>query len=159
MLLKIVRNNKVKSITMKQILLAILLITCALTTSLAQSQKVIFRYDGAGNRVLRKLDVGKMTEADTMFKTDSIGNKHADIPINGLKVYPNPANNYINIEFESVAVIAGNYSLFDVNGRLLENGVLNSSITKLNLEDKSNGIYVIIITSGLKQERFKIIKQ
>ncbi len=144
---------------MKQILLAILLITCALTTSLAQSQKVIFRYDGAGNRVLRKLDVGKMTEADTMFKTDSIGNKYADIPINGLKVYPNPANNYINIEFESVADIAGNYSLFDVNGRLLENGVLNSSITKLNLEDKSNGIYVIIITSGLRQERFKIIKQ
>ncbi len=92
-------------------------------------------------------------DAETTFRTLSNPNFIAD---KSIVMYPNPANDFININCDNVI---NQIELFDIQGRLLQTSVENKNTTNLNLSDKSNGVYFIRVTTekGLKVE--KIIKQ
>lgn len=63
-------------------------------------------------------------------------------------MFPNPANNSfsLNGEFERGAV----YELMNQLGQTVLNGEINSNTTAINLENLSNGVYLVKITSGGK---------
>jgi len=143
---------------MKQVILSLLLILSALIGVQAQSQTVVFEYDDAGNRVLR-ISAKKITKADTIFNTDSLFAELPEAPINGLRVYPNPARETVNIEFTTLPEIKVEFTLSDINGRLLEQGMITEALTPLNLQNIGKGTYLLLIKAGTENEKFKIIKQ
>jgi hypothetical protein len=59
-----------------------------------------------------------------------------------LKVYPNPTDDYVNIEYSGNAKL----SLFNVNGVLVYEGTMNGHI-KLSLAEFSCGIFVLRVVS------------
>ncbi len=76
----------------------------------------------------------------------------------GFSVYPNPVENNLTIE------IQGNYStiqyeLFDMMGRTLLSGAINSSKEELALNQLANGTYFLRIFDGEKMGIKKIVKQ
>ena len=62
--------------------------------------------------------------------------------LNGIKVYPNPAGNFVNIQAETYTQLQ--VSVFDLSGRILINTRLSPN-GKLEIQDLANGVYILNI--------------
>ena len=75
---------------------------------------------------------------------------------NSLHVFPNPVNEFININLKNN--ISSNYEILDVSGKvLLSDSFLNE--TQINTSNLQNGIYIIKVVNDFKSfsKRIKII--
>ena len=73
--------------------------------------------------------------------------------LNGVSIYPNPANEVINFSFSGVTGSAL-VNITDLTGKLVITNRLNevsSRIFSLNTSDFQNGAYLITVTQGDKQ--------
>ena len=61
------------------------------------------------------------------------------------ELYPNPAQNFLNIDFESEST--GKLFLFDMQGKVLKQEILYSGFQNFNVSDISKGMYIIKIQS------------
>ena len=77
------------------------------------------------------------------FKTPG-GVGCAELMINNLKIYPNPATSYINITSDREE--ESEIKIFDMTGRCVKNIIVNDlrNVT-VNIDDLEKGIYVINI--------------
>ena len=57
------------------------------------------------------------------------------------KIYPNPANHYFTIDLTRER---GSYSIYDLNGRLMDSNLFDGSAT-VNVSNWSSGIYLVNI--------------
>ena len=87
--------------------------------------------------------------------TSNIQPKSNDI---NYKVYPNPTESSFYIETES-KYLGAIFSIFSMTGEELMKGNLDSEVTKLNLSDLSNGLYLISIKNADIKQVFKIVKK
>jgi hypothetical protein len=71
-----------------------------------------------------------------------------------LKIYPNPADEYVNIEYPGIAKL----SLFSANGVLVYEGTMNGH-TRLSLADYPSGTYVLRVVSDEGSVTERIIKR
>lgn len=123
-----------------------------------KSQSISFTYDDSGNRIERSITLKstasspKQDNPDNAFK-DELG--ELDITI-----YPNPVRSelIIDISGEEEGVFA-TVSLFDQNGRLVLKKDNLTSTSTLNLGNLIPGNYFMIIQSGNKATRWKIVKE
>ncbi len=84
-------------------------------------------------------------------------NNPADFSSLGLIIYPNPANEVLNIQGLETG---SNIELYDVMGRLVLQQECNSTITKLDVEYLTKGVYSLkIITKEGKEGIAKIMKE
>ena len=76
-----------------------------------------------------------------------------------IKVYPNPTQDFITIQF-SEYVEGSRYSLYDFTGRLIENKLINSADTEIDLKKYASGQYILKLTNKSRQaiQTFQIIK-
>ena len=73
--------------------------------------------------------------------------------MNYLELFPNPANNIININLKNN--IISNYEILDISGKvLLSDSFLNE--TQINSSDLKNGIYIIRVRNDFKSFSKKI---
>lgn len=77
---------------------------------------------------------------------------------NAINLYPNPAKNQLNIsglnQFENVEV-----SVFNMIGQELKNVEFDNELSKLNLSELSNGVYLVKINTAEGNLTQRIIKQ
>jgi hypothetical protein len=77
-----------------------------------------------------------------------------------LVVYPNPADDYINIQLDNP--VAASVAVVDMIGRVVLNGEkLMSNLTRLNIQTLGNGMYFLVITdqNGRRSTRkFHIVR-
>lgn len=66
---------------------------------------------------------------------------------NGFAIYPNPAKGEVNISLTSGAKGA-TYQIFDLSGKLISNGYLDSAKTKVNIATLKTGTYRIVISNN-----------
>ncbi|SHK44196.1 ELWxxDGT repeat protein [Epilithonimonas mollis] len=79
-----------------------------------------------------------------------------DINKNSFSIYPNPADNFINISGDNVIT---SVQVYDYSGKLLLNNPANSKKLELNISSLHKGNYVIKILSAQKSSSYKIIKK
>jgi len=75
-----------------------------------------------------------------------------------IRIYPNPANNQLTIEFPSYS--ANNKTtieLFDINGKLLNNLSIQGNKTQINLNEFPAGIYVVKVIENTSVAVRKIV--
>lgn len=78
----------------------------------------------------------------------------------GIKVYPNPANNILNIEFDGPVLNDLKLSLLDLQGRLILNqnqGPTSKGIVRLDLQEVIQGTYILRLQSKDKISNKKVI--
>ncbi|MEN8229278.1 MAG: T9SS type A sorting domain-containing protein [Bacteroidota bacterium] len=77
-----------------------------------------------------------------------------------LMVFPNPARDFIVIQFNEMDEYPG-YCLYDITGKLIEEKSIISASTQLDLQDYQNGQYILQLTSksGEPLQSVKIVKQ
>ncbi|MCF6130326.1 T9SS type A sorting domain-containing protein [Flavobacterium sp. AS60] len=71
-----------------------------------------------------------------------------------VQVFPNPADDNLNIRIEDNSLLNEEYAIADLNGRILAKGVLNNPTSIINIEKLSKGMYFLIIAKGNLTEKF-----
>ena len=80
-----------------------------------------------------------------------------DTVLNSLKVYPNPAKGIVNIDLAGSVTGETTYELFDVQGRKVISKVSSNNIETLNIENLSDGIYMLSIQNGGAKTTKKLV--
>ena len=74
-------------------------------------------------------------------------------------VYPNPADDYINIDLGTTNLDKYRFELYDVTGRLMMTGNITDKITKLDMGSYASDIYFIRLSFDSKIiKNFKVQK-
>lgn len=135
-------------------------------TSTSQNQQVIYAAPGS---YAVKLVVTNGGGSDSITKASYInvvGNCGAGIENiadnNNISLYPNPANNTVNLSFNKA--ISGNATvdIMDITGRVITSHLLNASAGKIMTMDVSgmvSGVYIVKVTTGSNIYFDKFIKQ
>lgn len=80
-----------------------------------------------------------------------------DTVLNSLKVYPNPAKGIVNIDLAGSVTGETTYELFDVQGRKVISKISSNSVETLNVENLSDGIYMLSIQNGGAKTTKKLV--
>lgn len=73
-----------------------------------------------------------------------------------IQIYPNPANDFLNIEVNSENY---NLKIYSINSKLLFNKNFSSKQSEINIENLERGVYFLIISEEEgRDKRFKFIK-
>ncbi|MFA8450167.1 MAG: choice-of-anchor J domain-containing protein [Bacteroidales bacterium] len=76
-----------------------------------------------------------------------------------LSVYPNPANDALNIMFKNNTV-NGQYYIYNVNGVLVKSGNVSGESSKIDLQDITSGVYFIkVIDSESYTKTIRFVKE
>lgn len=91
--------------------------------------------------------------ANTTFALLSTGEFEID---NSVKVYPNPAKDIVKVDTDN---IIKSIQLYDIQGRLLQTGIINEISASFDMSNRAAGIYFLKITTdkGIKVE--KLVKE
>ena len=62
---------------------------------------------------------------------------------NPVVVSPNPVNDILNISLNDISFLDTSYQIVDVNGRVITEGNLSTSISEISVGELSKGVYFI----------------
>ena len=73
-------------------------------------------------------------------------------------VFPNPTSEILNIDILNFEGL--NYLIYDIRGRQLLKASINNKITPVNINNLTNGLYLLVITgeNNQKLKTYRIIK-
>lgn len=74
---------------------------------------------------------------------DSLTTGNSSLEITGMQLYPNPASNFLFIDDPGKTSENITYHLYDITGRLMENGTLSGSSLVLDISQLSKGYYLL----------------
>jgi hypothetical protein len=85
--------------------------------------------------------------------------ENLDVPVN-IKVFPNPASEIVNIQFDTPVDGEIVVYLLDSQGRLVKRDLIEPSMAQkqLNLQDIAAGIYYIKLVKGKLVNVYKVVK-
>lgn len=76
-----------------------------------------------------------------------------------VKVYPNPAQDFLVLKLNQYATQGLSYQLLDMNGKILRKQAVNEDETQINMNNLAPALYLLkIYQSGHEIKTFKIIK-
>ena len=156
--------------TLTKMILSVAL-TCFLTIANAQTPKIDYAYDAAGNRVSRTIvlssprlsnpnstdDTAKVADAPNLPNKKPLIDAFKECKI---KIYPNPTKGNLYIEIENLQESAScAIKVYDLSGRFVfgSDNIKNSET--IDLSGQSNGTYIMKIFVGVGSREWKIIKE
>jgi hypothetical protein len=89
------------------------------------------------------------TDLNEIAKKDLALEKEIDEIENSIKVYPNPATDFINIDVSQKS----SYQLTNMNGKIVLQGKLEELENRIDISDKKEGIYFLTVTDLQKKEK------
>ncbi len=112
-------------------------------TALFTGKRSAICVDDLNNDGLLEFIVGNIRGGFSIFGSDLQQNgvvNNKDIEQYSLKIYPNPASEYIQLEYEDHF---NEYVLKAISGEYIQNGVLNTGQSTISIETLPSGIYVL----------------
>ncbi|WP_430815107.1 T9SS type A sorting domain-containing protein [Carboxylicivirga sp. RSCT41] len=94
---------------------------------------------------------------DDVSVTESIANSTNDILVNDIKVYPNPANDYINIQSLNGETL--DVKIYDITGKFAMQQRMVRAGERIDIQSLSKGIYVIEARSANHTSISKFVKK
>jgi hypothetical protein len=74
--------------------------------------------------------------------------------------YPNPATDYLTLEVRDVELSNLHFQLFNINGKLLQTGMVTGNPTYIVMSSLAQGTYLVKVIQGYKEVKtFKVIKK
>lgn len=114
-----------------------------------------------GEAVIETLFGGSstLTQGFQQPKVTIISVGEISIPGLEIKVFPNPTQEFITIRF-SEYIEDTRYALYDLRGKLIENKLINSADTEIDLKRYASGQYILKLTNKSQQpiQTFQVVK-
>lgn len=132
----------------------------------SQGSSIGFDYDAAGNRILRYVielpeTLDPENNGQTSLKTvnDSIKNHEFTIDNLDLVVYPNPNGGKFDILIESNTNSETlKLNIFSLNGTSILSKRIRKNRTTIDITDRENGVYILILVVGDVKKTITLIK-
>ena len=102
--------------------------------------------------------IGSCEYADGTLTDENLSVEDFNLIVSKLKIYPNPVvnNDKLNVSFDNA--VTAKLKLFNVTGKLvLEETISNSLSKSINLNNLTNGIYLLQITNGSASITKKVV--
>ena len=114
------------------------------------SQRVVFDYDAAGNRISRSLEMSYLQAPQK---------KAEDLLL--FRASPYPAYDDLLIEYIGETVFAGkfNYCIQNMSGETFISGISQRVDYRVNISGLTSGLYILMITYQNNDHSMKIIKK
>ena len=143
---------------MKRVYLSFLILLFAIFQLSAQTYKVVYEYDHAGNRVSRVV-ISINTRAKSV--DDEISPLEQELMQCKIRVFPNPTKGFLNMEISSGEEnCCYDFTLYSSSGqKLLNKKQIGNRNVSLDLSTYSTGIYILILKYGEEVVQYKIVKQ
>ena len=138
---------------------------------MAQSLVYSYEYDASGNRTLRKtiqMNLAPPAPPDSTFiEQEELENLVPLVPEyfvekiaqTQIKIYPNPATEKITMQIAGWEDLqTGNFKLFSLNGKLLQEHPVRSETTTISLSTLPKGAYILKVQINNRSEEWKVIK-
>ncbi len=125
----------------------------------SKSQTTIaFSYDAAGNMIQRQVQVIPPIPPGARFAYNEKDSANIDPNVN-FKIYPNPAQTFVNIEGDLPEdTKEAKWQLLNNTGQVLKTGVYDGTTQNVSVQDLIAGIYLLEIRYNKKQNStYKII--
>ena len=147
----------------KSLFFILVIIPVFLFSQTEDPNTVEFKYDDAGNRILRHaiyvIQSGK--------KADSANADYRDIPsdfivLDDVKVniFPNPTISKFNVTFENIQDEDNiEYSLHSLSGQIISRGEIKTKNIEFNMEEQKSGPYIFYICINGSPKSWTVIKQ
>ncbi len=130
---------------------------------------VNYTYDASGNRITRriitvyKMALAKNTPNDSTI-TDAIKSlttADANISEGDIKVFPNPVQNKLNVQFSGTATTEGcSLQLYDGAGKLFYKEASLKNQTEVNMQQAKVGMYyLVVVCKDGKRLYWKVAKE
>jgi trimeric autotransporter adhesin len=102
----------------------------------------------------------KMIDLDEKFEYSNIINLENDKILRGVKIYPNPTSNVVNIEIEGALNKPVQVFVKDIGGRVVLQQTLTTDNSTIIMSSMTGGLYILEaqFADGQKQS-FKLVKQ
>lgn len=101
---------------------------------------------------------GGTTSSDTILFITKDVSCIGDVCRPAVTVYPLPAKEYLNVDFDLVPPGSSRIILYDVNGKIISEYRNIGSKNRLNMSDLSKGLYFLEIKQGKDSQMLKILK-
>ena len=123
-----------------------------LSSSTASNPTHVYTGSGTYSVVLVVTDANGCTDTATLVLSVGVGVDEQKALMNGITLYPNPSNEFVNIEISMNETVSGSVMIFDLAGQVLlqEKRTMTAGINTLayDLSGWSAGIYFVRISSG-----------
>jgi len=94
------------------------------------------------------------------YEISSLATDDASMEIKEIRLYPNPVQDLLYVDFGEKLTGKSTYQLFDVQGKLVKQGNLNLIKNELDMSSIPQSIYIMKIMENNKNVKtFKIIKK
>lgn len=103
------------------------------------------------------VDSGLMIDGSGFWSEQSSGIK--ELENIGFSIFPNPASEIINLNINNANNTDQTLNIYNVTGALVKSEMLNQSNRQINIEDLSNGVYIVEIKSKEFIENQRLIIQ
>jgi hypothetical protein len=126
------------------------------------SQKAVLRqYDAVGNLTEKVIHLNNLKSARINKSVDSTLKKDDSFKSGEIKIYPNPTRGIIEIEIptNSENVMEFQFTVLDMNGKVIIDKRKEPFHTSLDLSRLPQGIYFLHIRQGNVVSKWKIIKE
>lgn len=148
---------------MKKTIIVIFLLNYALSIGHILGQTTFtFTYDASGNRTDRTILLIKSAIInDTVSNTQKPEQKQKiedSIGFHVIKIYPNPTVGLLNVEIPFKNEQKISIMVYDLNGKVLIEKIVNDQNTIINLSEHPAGIYILNVIIGKFRKDWKIIK-
>lgn len=138
---------------------------CMTEAALAQTNKIVFTYDEAGNRKSR--DIIVLTPPSSKGDNNTLSQEEESAPeiveetLSSTKVtiYPNPTKGQLTLSFEQSTPSIMRYQLVDINGRLIESKAIEDTQHLIDISNQPNGVYVLQLQVDNQTHDWTIIKE
>ncbi|TDO97048.1 putative secreted protein (Por secretion system target) [Flavobacterium sp. 245] len=94
-------------------------------------------------------------------KDKALDTPDIEVPITELFVFPNPTTDYVNLSLKGLEIENGirHYKLYDIQGRLLQQRIINETETQISLSNLSSSLYILTVyIDNQVLKTFKILK-
>jgi PKD repeat protein len=136
------------------------------STSTKKDTDVIYNtvgYDSVKLVVKNAAGSDSITKLKIIHVKNCLGTGIENIPDNNtISIYPNPANNMINLAFKNTISGDAKVDITDITGRVISTQVLNSYVGRtiaMNVSGMATGMYIVKLTVGNNIYFEKFIKQ
>lgn len=111
--------------------------------------------------------LGMDAQGNLLYKTGSTGFTLAVLDpatvglqvhqMTDVKIFPNPAKDEINVDLGNKAQGTISWSIYNLNGAIIQHGTKNSGSFKLDISKMAKGVYILSVTSGQVHSEEKLI--
>jgi hypothetical protein len=136
---------------------------CALIgyISFALSQNIVYSYDAAGNRILRKYVTATLTRS-AIASPEQLDSTNVEAGIGEQKVtiYPNPTHGVIVVGISNYdPSLSTQFTLFTPDGKKIKTFSAQGERTSVEMSSYPSGWYLLRVDLGDNHMEFKIIKE